>query len=107
MELIRAMKPWASANEAVPIEPFRTVVAGGGTVVGSGVIVTIRTFRGYSNLDANLSLGCFGSGSHGADSSNSSERQKYKFAHKFTSRLSEHFPGRRTFTARMTRARVE
>jgi len=55
-EITRAMKPRAGANESVPVKPFRTIVAGGGTVIRSYVIVAIRTIRGYSDFDAGLSL---------------------------------------------------
>jgi hypothetical protein len=71
LKLTSPMKPWASANEAVPIKPFWTIVASGGTVVRSYVIVTIGTIRGYSDSDADLSL-CIGGGSGEADSSDSS-----------------------------------
>jgi len=50
------MKPWASADEDALDKPFWTVVASGSTVIGSGVIITIGTFRGYPDVDSNLSL---------------------------------------------------
>jgi hypothetical protein len=62
LELTRAMKPGASANEAVSVEPLWTVVAGRSTAIRSDVIVTIGTVRGYADLDVDLSL-CLGSGS--------------------------------------------
>jgi len=65
-EAFGAMKPWAGANEDTPIEPFRSVVAIGRASIGRHVIVTIRTVGGYSDLDANLSLGN-GSGGREAD----------------------------------------
>jgi hypothetical protein len=65
------MKPRAGANEAVTIKPFWTVVASGGAVIRSGVIVAIGTYRSYSDFDSDLSL-CFGGGSDEADSSNRS-----------------------------------
>jgi hypothetical protein len=71
LEVVRAMKPRAGANEAVPVEPFRTVVASGSTGVGSRVIVTIGTVGGHSGVDAGLSL-CFGSASYEADAGNGS-----------------------------------
>jgi hypothetical protein len=61
LEVAGAVKPWASANEAVAVKPLRTVVASGGTVIRSDVIVTIGTFGGYPNGDADLSL-CFRGG---------------------------------------------
>jgi hypothetical protein len=60
-EFAGAMKPRASADEDVPAEPFRAVVAGGSTAIRSGVIVTIGAFRGYTDIDADLSL-CAGGG---------------------------------------------
>ena len=61
LEFTGAMKPGASANETVSIKPFRTIVAGGGTVIRSNVMVAIGTIGGYSDFDAHLSL-CFGGG---------------------------------------------
>jgi hypothetical protein len=72
LELTSAMKPRTGANEAVPVKPFWTIVASGSAVIGSDVIVTIGTLRGYSDFDAGLSL-CFGSSSREADSRNSSQ----------------------------------
>jgi len=69
LEFGSAMKPWAGANEDVPIKPFRTVVARGSTGIGGDVIVTIGTVRSYSDIDADLSLR-FGGGSGQADSGN-------------------------------------
>jgi hypothetical protein len=71
LEAAGAVKPRAGANEDVPVKPFRTVVAGRSTSVRSGVIVTIGTFGGYSDVDADLSL-CFGGVSREAESSNGS-----------------------------------
>jgi hypothetical protein len=71
LKFTSAMKPRASANEDVPVEPLWTVVACWGAVVRSDIVVTIRTFRSYSNVDADLSL-CLWGGSGEADSSNSS-----------------------------------
>jgi hypothetical protein len=65
------MKPGASANEAVPVKPFWTIVASGSTAIRSDVIVTIGAVRGYADLDVHLSL-CFRGGSGEADSGNSS-----------------------------------
>jgi hypothetical protein len=65
------MKPRAGANEAVPIKPFRTIVASGSTTVRSDIIVTIGTIGGYSDVDADLSL-CFGGSSGEAESSDAS-----------------------------------
>jgi len=71
LELIGPMKPRAGPNEDVPAEPFRTVIAGRGTVIRSDIIVTVGAFRGYSDVNADLSL-CFGGGNGEADSGNSS-----------------------------------
>jgi hypothetical protein len=65
------VKPRASANEAVAVEPFWTIVASGSTVIRSNIIVTIGAYRGYADLDVDLSLR-FGGDSDEADSSNSS-----------------------------------
>ena len=71
LESTGAMKPRASADEGLAVKPFWTVVACRGTVIGSHVIVTIGTFRGDSDVDADLSF-CFWGGSGEADSSDSS-----------------------------------
>jgi len=70
-EVVSAVKPWANANEDATGKPFRAVVAVGGAVVRSNVVVTVGTFRRNSNVDGYLSL-CFGSSCHEADRSNSS-----------------------------------
>ena len=60
LEILRAMKPWTSADEDATRKPFRAVVAVGGTAIGRAVIVTIGTFGGYSDFDSDLSLLLFG-----------------------------------------------
>jgi hypothetical protein len=67
-EAIAATKPRTGADEDTTGKPFRTVVAGGGTAIGRSVIVPIRTFRGDSDVDADLSL-YFWSGHREADCS--------------------------------------
>jgi len=62
LEATSAMKPGASANEAVPVKPFWTIVASRSTAIRSDVIVTIGAVRGYADLDVGLSL-CLGGGS--------------------------------------------
>jgi hypothetical protein len=71
LEVLRAVKPGASANEAIPVKPLWTIVASGSTAVRSDVIVTIGAIRGHADFDVDLSL-CFGCDSGEADSSNSS-----------------------------------
>jgi hypothetical protein len=71
LEVIRALKPRAGANEGLPVKPFWTVVPRGSTRIRIGVVVTIGTLRGYSDADADLSLSV-GRGSGEADSSNRS-----------------------------------
>jgi hypothetical protein len=71
LEITRAVKPGASADEAVPVKPFWTIVASGSTAVRSNVVVTIGAVRGHADFDVDLSLG-LGSDSGEADSSNSS-----------------------------------
>jgi hypothetical protein len=76
MEAIRAMKPWASANENATRKPLRTVVAVRSTAIRRGVIVTVGAVGGRSNADADADL-ClyFGSGRYEANPSNSNERK--------------------------------
>ncbi len=51
------VEPRAGADENPVIKPFRTVVAGRSAIIGSHIIVSIRTFRSDPNRDAYLSLG--------------------------------------------------
>ena len=65
------MKPLASTDEDAAHKPLRTVVAVGGAVVGSSVIVAIRAIRSDSDVDADFSL-CFGSSCCTGETSNGS-----------------------------------
>jgi hypothetical protein len=56
LEVGRAVKPWASANEDAARKPLGSIVAVGSTAVGSGLIVTVGTIRGHADLDADLGL---------------------------------------------------
>lgn len=56
VEVIRAMKPWAGANENTARKPFRPVVAVGSTAIRRGVIVTVGAVGGTSNVDADADL---------------------------------------------------
>lgn len=68
-EAFRTMKPGTNANEDAPVKPLRTVVAVGGAVVRSDVIVTVGTDRRDSDVDAYLRL-CPGSRYREANSCN-------------------------------------
>src|ERR1700678_2218667 len=70
LEIVRAVKPRASANEGPAGKPLGAVVAVGRAAIGSGVIVTIGTLRGDADGDADLSR-CFRSGDREANSSKS------------------------------------
>jgi hypothetical protein len=74
-ELALAMKPRAGANEDVPSKPFWAIVATGGTVIRSDVIIAVGTFRGYSDFDADLSLRS-GGACYKATPSKSSDHQE-------------------------------
>jgi hypothetical protein len=67
-EVIVAMKPRTGTDEDTTGKPFRTVVAGWSTTIRRGIIVPIRTCRGYSDVNADLSL-YVGSGHREADCS--------------------------------------
>ena len=67
-EVVRAMKPLASANENAACKPFRAVVAVGSTIIWSDVIVAVGTIWCNSNLHCNLSRR-FWSGCHHKTSS--------------------------------------
>jgi len=66
VEACGTMKPRAGANEEAAGKPLWTVVAVGGTVVRSNVIVAVRAFRRDADVDLYLSLR-FGSGYREAD----------------------------------------
>jgi hypothetical protein len=71
-EIVGAMKPRTSANEDVPTEPFRAVVARGSAAVRCGVVVTVGTYGGDTDIDAD---GClrFGNGRCETASGNGSQ----------------------------------
>ncbi len=56
VEVRRAMEPRASTDEDAARKPFGAVVAIGRAVIRSGVVVAVRTVRGDTNVDADLSL---------------------------------------------------
>lgn len=63
LEVVRAVKPRASASERTARKPFWAVVAVGRTRIRSVVIITIRAVGGGSNANANADLSLyFGSG---------------------------------------------
>jgi hypothetical protein len=80
VEASGAVKPGADADEDAAGKPFRTVIAVGGALVGSGVIVAVGTFRGDSDVDLHLSLS-FGRRHHETDGGSSSEHKKRKSIH--------------------------
>lgn len=56
VEALRAMKPWACADENPAGKPLGTIIAIGCAIVGCDVIVAVRTFGGDSDVDGYLSL---------------------------------------------------
>jgi hypothetical protein len=78
------MEPRANANEDAAIEPFRAVVAVGNTAVWGVVIVAIRTIRGNSDFDADLSIR-FGRGRRKHETGNSRYCKNFKSIHPFSS----------------------
>lgn len=60
-EIGRTMKPRASADEDAVQKPFRAVVTVGSTSVRRSRVVSIGANGGYSDVDADLSLGSRGS----------------------------------------------
>jgi hypothetical protein len=86
VEVIRAMKPWASANENTARKPFRPVVAVGSTAIRRSIIVTVGTIGGRSHADSDADLRpYFGSGRCEANPSNNNERKIFKPNHIFSS----------------------
>jgi len=73
LEVVRAMKPRAGANEDTARKPFRAVVSIGSAAIRSSVIVTVGAVGGGSNVNCDADLGlCFGSGHREENSSKSS-----------------------------------
>jgi hypothetical protein len=70
VKVIGAMKPGANADECASMEPFWSVIAIRSTAIRSVVIVTIGTYRGDSDADADLSR-CLGSTCRNQECSNS------------------------------------
>ena len=86
MEVIWAMKPWASANENSTRKPFRPVVAVGSAAIRRSVIVTVGAVGRRSNADADADLRpYFGSGRCEANPSHNYERKILQPNHIFSS----------------------
>ena len=82
MEVIRAMKPWASADENSTRKPFRPVVAVGSTAIWRSVIVTVGAVGRRSNADADADLRpYFGSGHCEANPNHNNERKIFQCNH--------------------------
>jgi hypothetical protein len=56
-EVVTTMKPWSGPYEDATIKPLRAIVTSGSTRIRWHVVVSIRTVRGYSDVDAYLSPG--------------------------------------------------
>ena len=84
VEAFGSVEPWAGANEYTAAEPLGSIVAVRRAFIGWNVIVAVRTFRRYPDLDAYLSL-CCGSAYQEADSSNDSECKPFRYVHKLFS----------------------
>jgi hypothetical protein len=85
-EVLATMKPWTGTDEDTTVKPLRPIVARGSAAIGRGVIIPIGTFRGDSNVNADLSL-YFGSGHREADCSDNGECKISKSVHWFSSLL--------------------
>ena len=64
LEVVRTVKPLASADERATRKPFRAVVAVGRASIRSVIIVTVRTVRGGSDADADVDLGFYFGSAH-------------------------------------------
>jgi hypothetical protein len=56
MEMLVAMKPRAHSDEDAIVEPFGAVIAGGGAVIGSDIVIAIRAIRSHPDFYADLCL---------------------------------------------------
>jgi len=74
-KVLWAMKPGTGADEDATAEPLRTVVSVRSTVIGRDGVVAIRTYRSYTDFDANLSF-CSGNTYCNAETSESSQSEQ-------------------------------
>jgi hypothetical protein len=82
-EVVRAVEPWARPHEDTATKPFWSVIAGGRTAVGSGIVISIGTLRRYTDADAYAYLSLYrGNGDRKAGSNTSSQHDKFKSTHK-------------------------
>src|ERR1700723_1319198 len=82
VEVITAMKPWASADENSARKPFRPVVAVGSTAIRGSVIVTVGAVGGGPNVHADADLRpCVGSGRCEANPGNSNDYKIFQPHH--------------------------
>ena len=84
VEVLGAVKPWASADKDAVGKPLRAIVTVRRATVRRGFKITIRTSGRYADADADLGL-CSGSTCCNAESSNGGQSRKFHSAHKFTS----------------------
>jgi hypothetical protein len=86
IEVGRAMKPRANANEPAPVKPFRTVVAIRRAAVWFGVIVSIGACRFNTNTEADLRLraGCT---RRDEECGGRGKRKKHILVHELSSQL--------------------
>lgn len=80
MEVRRAMKPWAGANEDAVYKPLRPVVAVGSAIIGRNVVVAVGANRRNSDFDTYLGMHS-GNRDDEADSGNNSECKNLKSVH--------------------------
>jgi hypothetical protein len=80
VEVLRTMEPATGSNEDTAVEPLGAVVAVGGAVVGSDIVVAVGTVGGWSDLNVDLSVG--GRGSRRKSEAGHNRKCKvFKFTH--------------------------
>jgi hypothetical protein len=79
-EVFGAVEPWACSDEGTPGKPFRAIVAVRSTAVGSCLVIAVRTIRGCTDADADLSLSAWG-GSRETDAGHSGQRKQFNSIH--------------------------
>jgi hypothetical protein len=86
LEMVRTMKPGASADEDTARKPFWAVVPVGGTAIRRRIVVTVGAVRGGSDVNADLGPN-LGSGRRKNEPGNHREREMFRSVHVVSSVL--------------------
>src|ERR1700722_5452445 len=85
LEILGAVKPRACADEDATGKPFRTVIAVRSAAVGSGVVITVGTFRSDSDFEPDFLSRRLRSCGGETDSGDSNQCKTFEYIHEFSS----------------------